>query len=95
MLKQKLTKLQSKMDCIKAKKARKSACKATAAPAQSLSSTNDTNFIIPLSLNRPLHQDNILLDLTMVPRSVSVSKACVYPFNSSRLQRHTLGKMDL
>jgi len=40
--------------------------------------------MIPLSLNRPLHQDNILLDLTMVPRSVSVSKACVYPFNSSR-----------
>ena len=30
----------------------------------------------------------------MVPRSVSVPKACVYPFNSSRLQRHTLGKMD-
>ena len=72
-------------------RARKSACKATAAPAQSSSSTNDTNSIIPLSLNR---SDNILLDLAMVPRSVSVPKACVYPFNSSRLQRHTLGKMD-
>jgi len=67
-------------------KARKSACKATAAPAQSLSSTNDTNFIIPLPFSGPLHQDDILLDHTMVPRSVSVPKACVYPFNSSRLQ---------
>src|SRR6185503_2515639 len=66
-------------------KARKSACKATAAPAQSLSSTNDTNFTIPLPFifSGPLHQDDILLDHTMVPRSVSVPKACVYPFNSS------------
>ena len=61
-------------------KARKSACKATAAPAQSLSSTNDTNFTIPLPFSGPLHQDDILLDHTMVPRSVSVPKACVYPF---------------
>ena len=81
MLKEKPTKLQSKMS--RQKRELKSACKA---PAQSLSSTNDTNFTIPLPFSGPLHQDDILLDHTMVPRSVSVPKACVYPFNSSRLQ---------
>lgn len=53
----------------------------------------------------PSHHDDALpnnsqtvdfytFSLITVP-SVSIPKACVYPFNSSRLQRHTLGKMNI
>ena len=69
-------------------KARKSARKATAAPAQSSSSTNDTNFIIPLPLNTKMTFFWIL------PWYQGMFQFMVYPFNSSRLQRYTLGKMD-
>src|SRR6185312_12773260 len=56
-------------------KARKSACKATAAPAQSSSSTNDTNFIIPLPLNTKMTFFWIL------PCYQGMFQFMVYPFN--------------
>ncbi|CAG8679789.1 9987_t:CDS:1, partial [Paraglomus brasilianum] len=58
--------------------ARKSACKATAAPAQSSPSTNDTNFIIPLPLNTKMTFSGSYHGT----KECFSSKSMVYPFNS-------------